>query len=284
MIIDFHTHVFPAWLKERRAEYLGVDPCFDLLYSDPRAKLASADDLISSMDESGVDISVILNIGWHSQDMCVQTNDYILESVARFPKRLVGFCAVQPGAGDAALVELERCAKGGARGIGELRPDTWEIDVSGEQPLLPFVSMAKKYGMTVLSHSSEPVGHQYSGKGEVTPGMLYSLINTFKDVNFVCAHWGGGLPFYWLMPEVEKALQNVYFDTAASRFLYRPAIYRRVTDLLGGADRILMGSDFPLISQSRQLQEVRSLDLPEGVKSAIAGGNAGRLLQLSSVN
>ncbi|MBI2957307.1 MAG: amidohydrolase family protein, partial [Chloroflexi bacterium] len=45
-----------------------------------------------------------------------------------------------------------------------------------------------------------------------------------------------------------------------------------------GPGRILMGSDFPLIAQSRQLQEVRSLDLPEEFKERISGGNAERLL------
>ena len=48
------------------------------------------------MDEAEIDISVVLNYGWTTHELCIETNDYILESVARFPKRLVGFCAVQP--------------------------------------------------------------------------------------------------------------------------------------------------------------------------------------------
>ena len=277
MIIDFHTHVVPPWLKERRNEYLGRDHSFDLLYSEPEAKLATTDELIASMDESGVDVSVILNIGWHSHDMCVSTNDYILESVARFPKRLFGFCAIQPGAGEAAVRELERCVAGGARGIGELRPDTQKIDLSGEESLRSIAAAAKEHNLIVLTHSSEPVGHLYPGKGKVTPDVLCAFVSSFKGVTLVCAHWGGGLPFYWLMPEVERALDRVYFDTASSRYLYRPAIYRHVAGIVG-AERILMGSDYPLISQSRQLQEVRSLDLPADIKDKVAGTNAQRLL------
>ncbi|MBI2859631.1 MAG: amidohydrolase [Chloroflexi bacterium] len=279
MIIDFHTHVFPPWLRENRVQYLGTDACFGELYSDPRARMATADELIASMDQSGVDVSVVLNIGWHDLEMCVRTNDYILESVARFPRRLVGFCTIQPGAGEAALSEVERCVKGGVRGIGEMRPDTQEIDFSGEQPLLPLVSLARKHDLIILTHSSEPVGHQYPGKGEVTPGKLWGLISAFKDVNVVCAHWGGGLPFYLLMPEVRKALQKVYFDTAASRYLYQPEVYAAVSRIMGSSDRILMGSDFPLISQARQLEEVNSAGITAEQKSAIAGGNAERLLR-----
>ena len=64
MIIDFHTHIFPPQIKKNRNRYIDSDPCFAILYSDPKAKLVTADELISSMDRDGVGISVILNIGW----------------------------------------------------------------------------------------------------------------------------------------------------------------------------------------------------------------------------
>ena len=75
------------------------------------------------MDKDGVDVSVVLNYGWSTQSLCTEINDYILESVARYPKRLVGFCSVVPSEDEAALREVERCIKGGAKGIGELRLD-----------------------------------------------------------------------------------------------------------------------------------------------------------------
>ncbi|MEW6034103.1 MAG: amidohydrolase family protein [Chloroflexota bacterium] len=277
MIIDFHTHIVPPWLKERRSDYLGQDPCFDLLYSQPKAKLATAEELIASMDGAGVDVSVALNIGWVSHQLCVSTNDYILNSVARYPKRLVGFCTIQPGAGEAALRELERCVQGGARGVGELRPDIQRFDISDLGLMEILASTVKQHRLIVLTHSSEPVGHRYPGKGKVTPEVLERLVPVFQGTNVVCAHWGGGLPFYWLMPEVAQAFQNVFFDTAATRFLYSPSIYCRVAELVG-PDRILMGSDYPLIAQNRQIQEIRSLDSPEELKERVLGANAQRLL------
>ncbi len=123
MIIDFHTHIFPPRIKKDRTKYIESDPCFAALYSAPQANLATADELIASMDTDGVDISVVLNIGWSRHKLCVETNDYILESVARYPKRLIGFGTIQPQSLEAALDEIERCAKGGLRGKGEMRPD-----------------------------------------------------------------------------------------------------------------------------------------------------------------
>jgi hypothetical protein len=277
MIIDFHTHVFPPQIKGNRNKYIKRDPCFALLYSDPNSKMATADELIASMDEAGVDISVILNIGWTTHELCVETNDYIIESVSRYPRRLVGFCAIQPQSPQAAVAEIERCAKAGIRGVGEIRPDIQLFDLTNEVAMEPFVEALRKYKLILLIHASEPVGHNYPGKGGITPDILYPFIASFPDLTIVCAHWGGGLPFYALMPEVKKAMANVFFDTAASPFLYTPQIYNQVIQLVG-EDKILFGSDHPLLAQGRLLKEVRALDLAEEIKELILSGNAQRLL------
>ena len=277
MIIDFHTHVFSPQIKKNRSKYIDSDPCFAILYSNKEAKLATADELIASMDEAGIDISVILNHGWATHELCVETNDYILESIARYPKRLIGFCAIQPYSSSAAIAEVERCAKGGLKGVGELRPDVQLLDLNDAAVMEPFIEVIKKDKLILHTHASEPVGHQYPGKGGITPDILYPFIISYPDLTIVCAHWGGGLPFYALMPEVEKAMSNVFFDTAASPFLYRPQVYNQVIQLVG-SDKILFGSDFPLMGQGRLLKEIGSLDLSQETKGLILSGNARRLL------
>jgi len=276
MIIDFHTHVFPPHIKGNRNKYIKRDPCFALLYSDPNSKMATADELIASMDEAGVDMSVILNIGWTTHKLCVETNDYIIESVSRYPRRLVGFCTVQPQSPQ-AVAEIERCARAGIRGVGEIRPDIQLFDLTNEVTMEPLVEALRKHKLILLIHASEPVGHNYPGKGGITPDILYPFIASFPDLTIVCAHWGGGLPFYALMPEVKKVMANVFFDTAASPFLYAPRVYNQVVQLVG-EDKILFGSDHPLLAQGRLLQEIGALDLPEETRKLILSGNAQRLL------
>jgi len=277
VIIDFHTHIFPPWLRERRDEYIKRDPCFSLLYSQPEARIATAEELLASMDEAGIGLSVVLNVGWVSHELCVKTNDYILDSISRYPTRLVGFCAIQPGAGDAAIAELERCAKAGAKGIGELRSDVQGFDLADKTTMKPLVDAALKHDLIFLTHSSEPVGHEYSGKGSITPDILYSFITAFPNLKLVCAHWGGGLPFYALMPEVAKALANVFFDTAATVFLYKPEIFEQMSHIIG-SDKILFGTDYPLMHQNRVLAQIQSSQLPEEDKARILGANAQKLL------
>ncbi len=281
MIIDFHTHVIPPQIKKNRSKYIDSDSCFAILYSQKDAKLATADELIADMDKNEVDISVITNIGWTTHELCVETNDYILESVARYPHRLVGFCTVQPNSYDAAIDEIERCVQGGIRGVGELRPDMQLFDLNDGEVIEPFIDVISKHKLILLTHASEPVGHQYPGKGAITPDMLYPFITNFPDLIIVCAHWGGGLPFYALMPEVKQAMRNVYFDTAASPFLYSHQVYHHVIQLVG-ADKILFGSDYPLLAQNRLISEIRSLDLPEETRNLILSGNAQRLLGIKN--
>jgi len=277
VIIDFHTHVFPPDIKKNRNKYIERDPCLAILYSDPKAKMATAEELIAAMDKDGVDISVILNIGWTTHELCLETNDYIIDAVSRYPQRLVGFCAVQPNSSKAAVAEIERCARAGIKGVGEMRPDVQLFDLGDEMVMAPLAEVLKEHRLALLLHSSEPIGHNYPGKGLVFPDILYPFITSFPDLTIVCAHWGGGLPFYALMPEVKKAMSNVYFDSAASPFLYTPQVYRQVIQLVG-ADKVLFGSDYPLLAPSRLLKEIEGLDLAEEDKNLLLAGNALRLL------
>ncbi len=58
VIIDFHTHVVPPAIKNDTGRYVGSDPCFDMLYATPNPRLATAEELLESMDQSGVEVSV----------------------------------------------------------------------------------------------------------------------------------------------------------------------------------------------------------------------------------
>jgi len=277
MTIDFHTHVFPPQIKKDRQKYVELDPCFAILYSDPKARIATTDELIASMDEADIDISVITNIGWTTHELCLETNDYIMESVARYPERLIGFGTVQPQSPEGAVAEVERCAKAGLKGVGEMRPDIQLLDLTDELMMAPFVEALIRHKLILLTHASEPVGHGYPGKGNITPEVLYPFIINFPELTIVCAHWGGGLPFYALMPEVKKAMANVFFDTAASPLLYTPEIYNQVIQLVG-ANKILFGSDYPLLAPARLIKEIKALNLPKETENLILSENARRLL------
>jgi predicted TIM-barrel fold metal-dependent hydrolase len=276
-VIDFHTHIFPPDFIARRQRLAVRDATFTALFSDPKARMATADDLVSAMDEDGVSTSVAMGIGWTDYGLAQEANDYLIESVRRHPERLVGFAGVNPAWGERAAREAERCAHAGLRGVGELHPDSQRFDLGNERTMAPLMEVVRELRLIVTTHSSEPVGHDYPGKGKTRPEALWRFIQSFPDVSLVCAHWGGGLPFYALMPEVAEALQNVYFDTAASPYLYSSKVYATVSALVG-VEKILFGSDYPLLRASRSLQQVAESGLTDAEREMVTGGNAAALL------
>ncbi len=277
MIVDFHTHIFPPAFRDNRQRYLDLDATFAALYSNPRAKLGTAEELVASMDEAGVDKAVVMGAGWTDPRVAREANDYVIESVRKHSSKLIGFCSVNPAWGEAALEEAERCADAGLRGIGELHADSQGFDVADREALAPLMDLTNKRGLPVLVHGSEPVGHAYPGKGTTTPDLLYKMVRNFPDNTIVCAHWGGGLPLYTLMPELADELRNVYFDSAASPFLYRPAIYS-IVSAVAGPDHILFGTDYPLLSYKRCMEHLEEAHLDPELRARILGKNAWHLL------
>lgn len=278
MIIDFHTHIFPPAVRDRRQEYVRRDPTFAEMYADPKAKIATADELLRSMDAAGVDVSVALGFAWREHELCLRHNDYLLEAAARSGGRIVPFCTLNPLAEEAGE-EVARCARAGARGLGELRPESQGWDLNGESGER-LAKLAIRYELILLFHVTEPVGHDYPGKQGLRLESFYRFLIKHPDLKIVGAHLAGGLPFYASMPEVREALANVHVDTAAQPLLYEGAAYEELGRLIG-AERVLMGSDYPLIPQSRQIEGIRSAVSNMEAQRLILGGNAERLLGLS---
>ena len=273
MIIDIHTHVFPKRICDKREDYFENEPEFRLLYDSPKSKLVEASDLIRNMDQQGIDKSVIFGFPWNCFETARFQNDYILEMVHAHPDRLIGFCCLNPEHSLAAD-EVKRCLRGGLKGVGELAFYRSGIDENLLTALAPVMSLCSEYHVPVLIHTNEPVGHQYPGKAPMTLSEIYRMVNRFPQNTIILAHWGGGIFLYNLMKkEVKEAFKNVYVDTAASPFLYDPAIYPVAVAALG-CEKILLGSDFPLLQPSRYSGEMKKAGLSDREITAICGENA----------
>jgi len=273
MIFDFHTHIFPNEIAQNREKFCAIDSTFKELYSNPKSKILGVEELIKSMDINQINKSVVMGIGWEDSKLAQFSNDYILESINRFPERLVGFCSINPKDHINSPKEIERCVMKGMRGIGELHPDYQKFNIGDKKTMAPIMEIALTNNLITTTHSSEPVGHKYSGKGMTFPEKLWEFILNFPDNPIVCAHWGGGLPFYSLMPEVEKSLKNVYFDTAASPLLYSDKIFETGSSLVT-SKHILLGSDWPLLNPQKLITELNDSNLKKSQKNEILFENA----------
>lgn len=278
LIIDIHTHIFPPEICRDRVSFFPGEPAFELLYRDEkRAPLSTAGGLIKAMDHDGIQGSVTFGFPWRQPELVRQSNDYVLEAMARYPGRLLGFACLNPELPE-AVEEGERCLKAGMKGLGEIALYSPLTGGSWRKRMSPLVELAQGWEVPILLHINEPVGHQYPGKGQQPFGELYDLIKAFPKTLFILAHWGGGLWWYQLMKrEVKEVLANTYFDTAASPFLYRPEIYEFAVKILG-PEKILFGSDFPLLELERYAKELGQAGLTPEQQAAILGGNSQRVL------
>ncbi len=277
MIIDTHTHIFPEQVKKDRSRYFDNEPEFKLLYNSPKAAICNIVDLLKSMDRYQVDISIICGFPWRTPEYTKQNNDIIIESVKKYPDRIKGlacFDAAWEGAADEAL----RCIDAGLCGAGELAFYLSGIDKKALAFLDPVMAVLREKGnLPCMIHTNEPVGHKYPGKTPITLEQIYTLAKTFPDNKIILAHWGGGIFFYNIMKKETKAvLKNIWYDTAASPFLYDSQIYDLAV-ATGVADKVLFGTDFPLLAPDRYYKDMENTNMSSLQKALILGGNASAL-------
>jgi hypothetical protein len=269
-VVDAHVHVMPDRVRRDPAAVAAADPWFAACHAGARG-LAGEADLLQHLDEAGIDRAVVFTWPFVDPRLCAEANDFVAALQRRHPDRLAGCGVVQPAAPDAAA-ELGRCARLGLRGVGELNADAQGFALDGaELARLAAVSVDLDLPWTV--HCSEPVGHRYPGKGTATPDRVVGLVERAPGLRLVAAHLGGGLPFYAHMPEVADLCAAVWFDTAALPHLYRPSAIREVVTLVG-AERLLLGTDFPLLGMSRYRRALDGAGLDERERDLVLGGSA----------
>jgi predicted TIM-barrel fold metal-dependent hydrolase len=279
MIIDCHTHIFPDKVRKDRKPFCERDKGFSSIYQNSKTKIAGIEDLIASMDEAGVEQSVICGFPWDQPDLCSLHNEYLMESASRYSHRLIVFISLLFSAPDWSERELDQAMKGGARGVGEIAFYHHEMTSQDIDLIKPILTKMEKKNIPILLHTNERLGHPYPGKGITPLERFYEFILSFPNLPILLAHWGGGLPFYELMPEVSKTMANVYYDTAASPFLYSKKIYTIVSEIVG-VRKILFGTDFPLLSPRRYFQELEESGLSKEDQEKILGLNFLRLFGL----
>ncbi len=279
MIIDFHTHVFPDFFREKGPALFTEEKAYKTLYSSPQTRVVGIKELLENMDDAEIHRSVIFGFPWEKTEHFQRHNDYIIEAVHRRPDRFIGFCSFSP-LSPQGPEEAERCLQAGLSGVGELALYGAGLSARVTEALKDVMALCSRFDAPLLLHTNEPVGRNYAGKTPMTLRQIYLFLKAYPSNRIVLAHWGGGILFYALMKkEIRDVLQNVWFDTAASPFLYIPAIYR-IAGEIAGFEKILFGSDYPLIKPQRYFKEIASVSLSPTQTRQITGSNAAQLLGL----
>lgn len=278
MKIDTHVHVTPPDIIRNFKKIGERETYFGLLSNTPHNKFATAEEIVSHMDTIGFDQSIVFGFSFQDMGLCRYVNDYVIEKVKEYPDRLIGFASVVPNHKDVEK-EIQRCYEAGLWGIGELFPAGQNFEISRREDTQALAECCKHYQMPVIVHANEPIGHYYAGKTDTSLKELEAFVEHHPELKIILAHWGGGIFMYEMMKEIKEKFKNVYYDNAATVFLYEPKIYH-IAKEMGLINKLLFGSDFPLLSPSRYEKGLQESGLGEQDLKKLYGDNAQELFRL----
>lgn len=209
-------------------------------------------------------------------------NDYVAGIVKKYPEQFMGFASVDPWKGQWAINELERSiTELGLKGL-KLHPTT-QAFYPNDPHFYPLWQNASDLGIPVLFHSGQ------TGVGARTPGgagyklkyshpmLLDDVAADFPDMTIIMAH--PAVP--WQEEQLAVALHkgNVYIDLSGwSPKYFRPILVQYMRSIL--QDKVLFGSDYPVIQPERWLKDFELLELKDEVRQKILIENAKKVLKL----
>ena len=245
-IQDAHVHCYPkevisdpvGWARKHNERH------WERLVTEGPQGWADPDDLLRAMDDCGVEQVLLQAWYWENAETARLQNDWHSQWVARHPERFSACAAVHPDLPEISET-LSSAEEWGAVGVGECLPQVQSSDGWRHPGWKEILDWTTAHHWPFCLHVTEPAGHSYSGRVETPLMETLAILEQHPDQKWLCAHWGGGLPFYSMNKRVKKALRNVWFDSAASTLLYDKRVWKAVCDLTG-PDKILFGSDFPL--------------------------------------
>jgi len=292
-IVDAHVHFYPEEVSEDPVQW-GTEhrepwwtSCVAPVGRRSIQGWATSAVLLRDMDRAGIEKCVLLGWYWQNQETCDLQNGWFANLIEAHPERLLAFAAVQPKGKQAALDSLERALDVGFCGIGELSPQAQEFAYD-DPTFVRVLQIAVERCLPTTLHVTDPVVPTTAVAKPTPLEDFVTLAKDFPTLKLILAHWGGGLPFYELNPRLQDILRNVSYDCAASALLYDKRVFRQVVDLVG-ADRVLYGSDYPLLLYPREqrlpefkrfLNEVVGAGLTIEEQEKVLGGNLLRLVNV----
>ena len=262
MIIDFHVHFFKDDLAPKAMQKLSTAAGI------PHFTDGTQCGLTESMKKSGVDISVCQHIATRPE----QTQIVNRWGIKVQTGQIYSFGSIHPDFEEWEN-EIDYIYSAGIKGV-KFHPDYQNFRVD-ERRLYPIYEYIFSKGLTVLFHAG--VDLAYKPPYACTPHHLSKVVADFPNGRIVAAHMGG----YRFWDEVETCLvgKNLFLDTSFSFTELGKERFENMISLHGD-ERVLFASDSPWTSQSAEVENIQSLNLPSKTIDKILGENARLLLNI----
>jgi len=208
-------------------------------------------------------------------------NDEVLAAAEANPDVLIPFASVDPHKGKLGVREAQELVARGVRGF-KFHPNT-QAFFPNDRAWYPLYEVIAEAGLIALFHSGTTgIGAGMPGGGGVrlkysNPMLVDDVAADFPELDIILAHPS----FPWQDEALAIAVHkpNVYIDLSGWSPKYFPEILVRYTNTLL-KEKMLFGSDYPLITPDRWLADFEKLGIRDEVRPLVLKENAARLLGL----
>ncbi len=212
------------------------------------------------------------------------SSEEIADLAAQHPDVLIPFGSVDPARGRAGIRAARRLVEEhGVRGF-KFHPSLQDF-VPNDRRHYPLYAELQDLGVPVLFHTGQTgIGSGLPGGRGIKlrysdPMLLDDVAADFPGLTIIMAH--PSVPWQDAAISVAQHKANVYIDLSGwSPKYFPPQLVRAANTLL--KEKVLFGSDYPLLRPERWLQDFEALDVREEVKPMIMKENAIRALGLRS--
>lgn len=273
------VRVIDVWMQPGTEAFLN-DPTFESLRRwtgvSGRVPGIPPEAMIEQMDEAGVDFGLVS--AWWGPAGPIIPNDDVARIVSRWPDRLAGVAAVDLLRPREAVLELRRCVRD--LGFKALRvvPWLWGLPPN-DRHYYPLYVECIELGIPFCYQTGHTGPLRGSETGRPIP-YIDEVALTFPDLVIVGGHIG--YPWTEEMVAVANKYPNVYIDTSAyvpSRYPAELVRYLRKR----GQDKVLFGTNYPMLPLGRCVAEVAGLGLDESVQRKFLRDNAVRVFKLEGM-
>lgn len=230
---------------------------------------------LAAMDAAGVDFGVLS--AWHApREGALISNEEVAGWVAEHPDRFAGLAAVDLDKPMGAVRELRRCVEQlGFKGLRVL-PWLWDAPPT-DRRYYPLYAACVELGVPFCTQVGHTGPLRPSETGRPIPYIDQVAID-FPELVIVGGHIG--YPWTEEMIAVARKHENVYIDTSAYTSKRIPAELVAYMKTRSGREKVLFGSNYPMIFAQAALAELDSLGLDEQVRELYLQGNARRVFAL----
>ena len=210
------------------------------------------------------------------------SNEEIAEAAAEHPDALIPFASVDPAKGVAGARRFRRLVENhGMRGI-KFHPSIQGF-APNDRSAYPLLEVAQELGVPALFHTGQTgIGAGLPGGGGIrlglsNPMLLDDVAVDFPELTIIMAH--PSFPWQDEALAVATHKPKVYIDLSGwSPKYFPPQLVHYANTLL--QDKVLFGSDYPLITPDRWRADFAKLDIKDHVRPKILKDNAVRALGL----